>query len=286
MPIARLTPLVLLLAAAPGALAAPASGAPTPAEPAGVAGPMPLPLGGSVNARLPEAGPARYRFEAPGPGELKVAVGGAADLVIGVLGPEGLEAAAGFSDQDLEGAWTERVGVPIVAAGAYQVLVQAHDADAGGAALHLAAAFVPGEPQPSDTFFAEDIALMRALAEPGTLRVGNDAAGTLPPEGLAVFRLEAAPGLYAVLSASDADLDLAGAAASAGSAGDALALPSLGGYSDAWSDADFGGEPGREAMVLEIPAGETAWVRVGGYNAEEARFRLRLQPLSPPDAAD
>ncbi len=288
------SPVALAAPAAPGAVSSggSSSDAPPPAHTAAIGtpsspdDPQPLPTAGSVNVRLPESGNAAYAFEADGPGVLKVAVGGEADLVLAVATPEGIEAAAGFSDQDLEGDWSESVEVPIVAAGRYLVHVTDYDAAEGGAGVHLAAAFEAGEPEPSDTLSEADIAFMRSLAAPGTLNADADADGVYPITGLAVMRIDAAPGVYAVVAVAAEDIELSGASAGSEPALDAWSVPALAGYGQQASDADLGGAPGLEALVLDVPEEGSAFVAVGGYDGVEGSFRLRLQRLTVPDAAD
>ena len=287
------TATVAAAPAAPGAVR-PAPSGPAPAV-AGTAEPGEpreggeLPMGGSLNARLPGGDSiSRWTFEAPGPGVLKVAVGGNEDLTIAVATPEGVEAMPGWSDQDLEQPWTERLEVPLFSAGTYVLFVEAPYEVADGGRYHVAAGFVPGEPQPSETLYAYDIEAMRSLSEPGILGPEKEATGAVAGSGepgwIRVHRVEAAPGLYAVTSSSDGDLDLSATSIEGPGMISLDDIPVVLDFGDSQSDNDFGGNLGAEAVVVGVAEGAPAWVAVRTTTGEPAAYRLRLSPIGLPDA--
>lgn len=278
------SPLAGAAPAAPGAVPGPSS-TPAAAGPASDAA-TPLPLGASSNRTLPPGGLARFEHRVEGPGLLRVAVGGPEDLGVQVCTPGKIGAVAGWSDEDLDGDWTERLEVPVFEAGVYEVMVQVRgDAEHGGA-FFLAAAFEPGEPAASERLTQEQIERARALADPRPLGPGVDLRGEIAggtgPGHVRVYTLEAAPGLYAVTAASGGDVELHATSSTLGTWSSAWEVRGLFEYADADSDADFAGDPGREALVIDLPDRGRAWVAVSSPVDEAAAFTLRLQPLEEP----
>lgn len=273
---------------APGAVPTLEGPAPKPASAAvsvsTQANPLPLPVGGSVNARLPKGAASVYHFEATEPGILKVAVGGQVDLVLCVATPEGLEAANGYSDDDEHGDWSESVEVPLFSAGTYTVVVSDYDEN-GDVPIFLASTFLPGEPQPSDELFEEDIELMRGLANPRPFALGEDLVSELGEGKTVVFRVKAPEGLYVVSTGSEADLNVS-ASSSGVTGGEALtpwSFPTLEAWGPLTSDLDLGGEPGREAVVVYVSDEFPTFLSVESF-AEGGRFALRMVPVSTPEA--
>ena len=291
----RILPLLsVLLASSPAARAAPPAPGSVPAPPddgpvvVETDTPQPLPLGASSNRVIPAGGLARFEHRAEGPGVLKVAVGGPESLALQVCTPGKIAAVGGWSNQGLEGDWSERVAVPVFEPGVYEVMVQLDGDPLHGGAYHLAAAFEPGEPAPTEQLTEAAIERARAVAEAAPLRPDADATGRVAagegPGHVRVYTLEAAPGLYAVSSASAADVELAATSSTLGAWASAWQVPDLGEYAEADSDADFFGEPGREALLVDLPEGGRAWVAVTSPVGEAAAFTLRLRPLDEPEA--
>ncbi len=227
-----------------------------------------------------------YAFDAPEAGMLSVVLRGAGDVYVEVRDGDGVLLPGGYSDQDLDGdVGAEQAVVVLGEPGRVRIHVHAHGA---AAAFTLVPGFVA-----SPKLANRDADSRPKGAIP--LPVGGSVTDTVVPgrgDRRDVFRLEG-DGLVVVSTTSTrGDVWLNGIDATP-VGGDGL-LDDLGemfgmggddgwyepGYSELYSDYDFGGDVGREGFVVYLREGVPQYVSVTSADGEPLAYTITCTPLT------